>query len=198
MLGTRPGGGIAAAWAALNVIGMDGYMKLAAKTMRATERLRKAIDEIDGIHILGNPDMSLLAIGSEEINIYALGDELNIKGWHFDRQQAPASLHLTVSQVHEDIVDEFLADLAEAVVKVRRFSMIKLATNIQVTAFKGLKTVLPAGMFKTLQDKYSSGGPTNGRSAAMYGMMGALSGSGDLIDVVKNVLHGLYTLEPGK
>ncbi len=198
MLGTRPGGAIAAAWAALNVIGMDGYMKLAGRTMRATDRLKKAIDEIDGIHLLGNPDISLLAIGSDEINIYALGDELNIKGWTFDRQQAPASLHLTVSQVHEDVVEEFLKDLIEAVEKVKRFSMIKLGTNVQVAAFKGLKAILPSGMFKKIQNKYSSGGPAHGRSAAMYGMMGVLSGSGDLKDIVKNVLHGLYTLEPGK
>lgn len=198
MLGTRPGGAIAAAWAALNVIGLDGYMKLAGKAMRATDRLKKAIAEIDGIYVLGNPDISLFAIGSDELNIYALGDELNIKGWSFDRQQAPASLHFTVSQVHEDVVDEFLEDLVAAVEKVRKFSMIKLATNAQVAAFKGLKAILPSGMFKKLQDKYSSGGPTHGRSAAMYGMMGVLSGSGDLKDIIKNVLHGLYTLEPEK
>jgi len=198
MLGTRPGGAIAAAWAAMNVIGMDGYMELAGKAMRATDRIKAAIQEMDGIHLIGDPDMSLLAIGSEELNIYVLGDELNIMGWHFDRQQAPASLHFTVSQVHEDVVDEFLADLAAAIDKVKKFSLNKVSTGVQVAAFKGLKAVLPHGVFKKLQDAYSGGGVSHGRSAAMYGMMGALSGSGDLPDLVRNVLHGFYTLETGK
>ncbi len=195
MLGTRPGGAIAAAWAAMNTIGMEGYMRLAKRTMDATDRLRAGIEATEGIHILGNPDMSILAFGSEELDIYALGDELNLLGWHFDRQQGPPSLHLTVSQVHYDIVDDFLADLAVAVEKVRKFSVHKLATKAQVTAFKGLQVLMPHGLFKKLQEAYSGGGVSHGRSAAMYGMMGALKGSGDLKDLVKNVLHGFYTLE---
>jgi len=195
MLGTRPGGAIAAAWAAMNTIGMEGYMRLAKRTMDATDRLRAGIEATEGIHILGNPDMSILAFGSEELDIYALGDELNLLGWHFDRQQGPPSLHLTVSQVHYDVVDDFLADLAVAVEKVRKFSVHKLATKAQVTAFKGLQVLMPHGLFKKLQEAYSGGGVSHGRSAAMYGMMGALKGSGDLKDLVKNVLHGFYTLE---
>lgn len=195
MLGTRPGGAIAAAWAAMNTIGMDGYMKLARRTMVATDRIRAGIESIDGLHILGSPDMSILAFSSEEFNIYALGDELNLMGWHFDRQQGPASLHLTMSQVHYDVVDEFLADLAIAVEKVRKFSIHKVTASVQVGAFKGLKAVMPHGLFKKLQEAYSGGGVTHGRTAAMYGMMGALKGSGDLKDLVKNVLHGFYTVE---
>lgn len=198
MLGTRPGGAIAAAWAAMNVIGMDGYMELAGKAMRATDRIRAAFEAMDGIHLIGDPDMSLLAIGSDEVDVYSLGDELNIMGWHFERQQAPASLHFTVSQVHEDIVDEFLADFATAVKKVKKFSFNKISTKAQIAAFKGLKAILPHGMFKKLQESFSGGGLSHGRSAAMYGMMGTLSGSGDLSDLIKNVLHGMYTLEPGK
>lgn len=197
MLGTRPGGAIAAAWAALNSIGMDGYMELAGKTMRATEVLKKGISEIPGLKIIGDPDMSLIAFGSDVFDIHVLGDELNMLGWHFDRQQFPDSLHLTVSQVHEEVAFDFLADLKQAVEKVTGFAWSKLATKVQVGAFKGVKAVMPSGLFKRLQEAYS-GSPKmghGGRSAAMYGMMGALSGSGDLSDLVKNVLHGFYSLE---
>jgi glutamate/tyrosine decarboxylase-like PLP-dependent enzyme len=196
MLGTRPGGAIAAAWAAMNVIGMDGYLEMADRTMKATVAIRAGIEAMEDLEIVGDPDMSLLAFSSEKMNIHAVGDELNIMGWHFDRQQFPASIHLTVSQVHSDRVEEFLADLEIAVEKVKKMSWNKVATGVQVTAFKGLKAVLPPGMFKKLQDTYSSGGSVGqGRSAAMYGMMSALSGTGDLKDLVKNALHGFYTLE---
>ena len=197
MLGTRPGGAIAAAWAALNSIGMDGYMELAGKSMRATEVLKKGIAAVEGLQIIGDPDMSLIAFGSNEFDIHVLGDELNIMGWHFDRQQFPDCLHLTVSQVHEGVAEEFLADLKTAVEKVTGFAWSKLATKAQIGAFKGVKAVMPSGLFKRLQEAYSGSSKMGhgGRSAAMYGMMGALSGSGDLPDLVKNVLHGFYSLE---
>ena len=83
-----------------------------------------------------------------------------------------------------------------AIAKVRKFSLNKVATGVQVAAFKGLKAMLPHGVFKKLQEVYSKGGgAVHGRTAAMYGMMGALAGSGDLKDIVKNVLHGFYSLE---
>ena len=196
MLGTRPGGAIAAAWAALNSIGMDGYMDLAGKTMRATEVLKAGIAEIAGLKIIGDPDMSLIAFGSDDFDIHVLGDELNLMGWHFDRQQFPDCLHLTVSQVHEGVAEEFLADLCKAVEKVTGFAWSKLAAKAQVGAFKGVRAVMPSGLFKRLQESYSGSSKMgNGRSAAMYGMMGALSGSGDLSDLVKNVLHGFYSLD---
>ena len=39
MLGTKPGGSIAAAWAAINTIGENGYLKLVQKTMDSTNLL---------------------------------------------------------------------------------------------------------------------------------------------------------------
>jgi sphinganine-1-phosphate aldolase len=199
MLGTRPGGAIAAAWAALNTIGMNGYMEMAKRTMVATEKIRAGIEAIPELHIIGDPDMSILAFGSEKLNIHVLGDELHLMGWHFDRQQMPDSLHLTISQIHFDVADAFLADLQKAVDKLVGFSWSKVATKAQVAAFRGVRAVMPHGLFKKLSEAYSSGPAKVGhsRSAAMYGMMGALSGSGDLVDMVRNALHGFYSLERG-
>ena len=197
MLGTRPGGGIAAAWAALNSIGMDGYLELAERSMRAAKEIQKGIEKVDGLYVVGKPDMSIIAFASNQMDIYAVGDELNILGWHFDRQQFPASLHLTVSQIHADVYVDFLRDLEIAVAKVRKLSWNKVSTGVQVAAVKSLQKMLPEGAFKKLQEAFggSSSHGGGGRSAAMYGMMGALSGTGSLDDMVRNVLDGFYTLE---
>lgn len=199
MLGTRPGGAIAAAWAALKSIGMNGYMEMARRTMKATEKVLAGIAAIPELKVIGDPDMSIVAFGSDQLNIHVLGDELHMMGWHFDRQQMPDSLHLTISQVHLDVADAFLADLQRAVDKLVGFSWSKLAAKAQVGAFKGMRAIMPHGLFKKLQDAASSGPAKVGhsRSAAMYGMMSALSGSGDLTDLVRNALHGFYTLERG-
>lgn len=195
MLGTRPGGAIAAAWAAFKSIGMSGYLEMARRTMDATERIKAGIAAIPGLRVIGDPDMSILAFAADGFNIHVLGDELHLMGWHFDRQQLPDSLHLTISQVHHDVADEFLRDLGLAVAKLTGFRWSKVAAKAQVGAFKGVKALMPPGMFKKLSEAFSGGAPkAHSRSAAMYGMMGALNGSGDLLDMVRNALDGFYTL----
>ena len=115
MRGTRAGGAIAAAWAALKSLGIDGYMKLAKTVMDATKMLIKGIEEIPQLYILGKPVMSVFSFSSEEINIFQLGDALDNKGWHLDRIQFPSALHMMVNPHHANIIDIFLRDLKEAV-----------------------------------------------------------------------------------
>ena len=78
MLGTRPGGGIAAAWAALNSIGMDGYLELAERSMRAAKEIQKGIEKVDGLYVVGKPDMSIIAFASNQMDIYAVGDAADL------------------------------------------------------------------------------------------------------------------------
>ena len=122
MLGTRPGGAIAAAWAALNAIGQDGYQEMSRTIMETTTRLMKGIEAIDGLAILGCPAMSVFAYASRDKNldIYAVGDQLEERGWLIDRIQHPAGLHCMVTPRHAGVVDNYLNDLRDAVDIVRR------------------------------------------------------------------------------
>lgn len=115
MAGTRPGGGIAAAWAVIHYLGIDGYLQLAKQVMTTTKALITGIQDIEGIHLLGNPEMSVFAIGSERLNIFALADVMEGYGWHMDRQQLPDSLHFMVTPAHHGVVETFLSDLQRAV-----------------------------------------------------------------------------------
>ena len=110
-LGTKPAPPIAAAWAVMQYLGEEGYLRLARDTMAATNKLLDGIAAIDGIHVWGEPDMTVVAIGSETHDIFAIGDRLTERGWHFDRQDDPPALHLMASPRHLLVVDEFLADL---------------------------------------------------------------------------------------
>ncbi|MBX3185539.1 MAG: aspartate aminotransferase family protein [Labilithrix sp.] len=113
ILGTRPGGAIAAAWAVMTYLGEDGYLDLARRAMDATAKLAKGIAEVPGLRLLGKPVMSLIAFSADEGDLYVIGDRMQARGWRMDRQQAPASLHLTVSPGHDAVADVFLADLRE-------------------------------------------------------------------------------------
>ena len=111
--GTRPGAPIAAAWATISHLGMDGYLRLAAQVRDATAAFRSGIEAIDGLVITGDPVMGVMEIASEVHDLAAVNDVMEDRGWHLDRQQG--GLHLMLSPGHLAVVDEFLADLAEAV-----------------------------------------------------------------------------------
>ncbi len=194
MMGTRAGSCIAGAWAALKGIGREGYLEMAEATMKATRAIQSGIETIDGLEIVGKPDMSLIAFTSNKLDIYALADELNKRGWHFERQQLPPTLHLTVNYIHRNITDEFINDLREAVEVVRHKKMAHLSSKVQAATVKGLSKILPAGTIAKLQ-KGSGDSIENENKAAMYGMMGALSGTQDLEEIVLDFLDNIYSVK---
>ncbi|MFX1489860.1 MAG: aminotransferase class V-fold PLP-dependent enzyme, partial [Promethearchaeota archaeon] len=115
MRGTRPGGAIAAAWAAMRHLGMDGYLKLAKIVMDASRKLIDGINQISELYIIGKPIMSVFSFTSSTVDIYQLGDRLDKKGWHLDRIQFPNALHMMVNPHHAEIVETFLKDLRETI-----------------------------------------------------------------------------------
>ena len=115
--GTRPGGTIAAAWATLKSMGREGYLANAKIVMETTRRFIEGITAIPGLEVLGNPPASVFAYTTTnpDLNCYAIADFMADKGWHIDRQQKPASIHLMINPGHAQIVDEYLSDLKAAV-----------------------------------------------------------------------------------
>jgi hypothetical protein len=200
MAGTRPAGSIAAAWAILNHLGEEGYLTITDTVMQTVTKLREGIDAIDGVHILGDPSMSILAIASDRLNVYEIGDELTQRGWHMDRQQYPPSLHLTVTHTHAQIADQFLDDLEQSVAQVKRFSLGKLSNTLQVGVVKAAAKLLPEDLMSELTARASSltgleGANVPARSAAMYGMMASLPNRGDVDELVLDVLDQLTQVE---
>jgi sphinganine-1-phosphate aldolase len=114
LAGSRPGGAIAAAWAVLNYLGVEGYTRFGRVVMETTTALIEGINEIPQLKILGRPDMSVFAFTSDSLDIDGVADAMDEAGWHPDRQQLPPSLHCMVTPAHEKIVDPFLSDLRRA------------------------------------------------------------------------------------
>jgi glutamate/tyrosine decarboxylase-like PLP-dependent enzyme len=111
--GTRPAAPIAAAWSTIRHLGAEGYLRLAAQVREATVRYRAGIEAIDGLRITGDPVMGVMEIASDAHDLAAVGDVMDERGWHLDRQQG--GLHLMLSPGHLAVADRFLADLADAV-----------------------------------------------------------------------------------
>jgi glutamate/tyrosine decarboxylase-like PLP-dependent enzyme len=114
LAGGRPGGVLAAAWAVMNHLGEEGFLRLARDARTAAEKLMAGIEATPPLYVLGRPDATVFAFGGHGVNIYELSARLKERGWHAEAQHLPASLHMTVSPVHHGIVDDFLKDLKHA------------------------------------------------------------------------------------
>ena len=114
---TKSGGPLAAAWAVMNFIGDDGYLELSRGLKDAAEKLVKGIESINGLRILGKPEMTLLAVASDEINLFRMADKMGEKGWYIQPQlsfgDAPQNIHLSISPSNVKWIDEFLVDLRD-------------------------------------------------------------------------------------
>jgi glutamate/tyrosine decarboxylase-like PLP-dependent enzyme len=120
MAGTRPGGAIAAAWAILKYLGEEGYLRLARVVLDTARALREGIASTPGLKLLGEPKLSVFAFASDTLDIYALGDAMEARGWKLDRQMMPPALHMMVTPAHAAVVEPFLADLRACAASLAR------------------------------------------------------------------------------
>lgn len=121
MLGTRGGGSIAAAWAAMQSLGESGYLEHTRKALEAREILRRGIEAVPELCVLGQPDATIISWGAKDprTNIYAIADRIEARGWMLDRQQMPPSVHHTLTSNHLPIAESLVGDLAAAAAEVR-------------------------------------------------------------------------------
>ncbi len=122
--GTRSGLPMAAAWAVMQHLGVEGYLELTRQTLENADRMREGIAAIEGVRVLGDGGYHLIAMAADPavepaIDIFALGDALLRRGWFHDRQGPPDTLHSTVSNSNTGVIEEYLADLAVCVEEVR-------------------------------------------------------------------------------
>ncbi|KAG6781395.1 hypothetical protein POTOM_014295 [Populus tomentosa] len=117
--GSRPGGLIAGAWAALMALGLEGYLENTKAIMEVSKRIQKGIKEIPELFIIGRPDMTIVAFGSNDLDIFEVNDIMSSKGWHLNALQRPNSIHICITLQHAPVFEDFLRDLKESVQTVK-------------------------------------------------------------------------------
>jgi sphinganine-1-phosphate aldolase len=132
--GTRSGLPMAAAWAVMSHLGLNGYCDLTRRALDTADRFREGVAAIDGIRVLGDGRFHLIAMASDpasdrRIDVFALGDALAKRGWFHDRQSPPDSLHSTVSVGNTPVIEQYLSDLAACVAEVLGTSTDDRSTN---------------------------------------------------------------------
>jgi len=120
--GTRPGGAIAAAWAVLHYLGVEGYCEKAKIVTDTREKLEAAIETIEGLHVLGNPQLGVIAFGSDDFDTNQLWAKLFERGWFLSVTAEPKGIHMMLTPAHAQSMDQLIQDLRETVPEVRAAS----------------------------------------------------------------------------
>lgn len=130
ILGSKSAGPLAAAWAIIRALGVDGFQKLADSTRRSTEAIVTAIGRIEGLRVVGDPTGPLLAVAADpkagvdgQVDPHHWADAVRGLGFVLQLQPAsdpiPPTTHLTITPVTERVLPELLDALAHGADLVR-------------------------------------------------------------------------------
>ena len=119
LVGTRPGGAVAGAWATLLGMGEQGYVSTARQIMELAREYRRGIEAI-GLAVVGDPDLSILCFTSNEFDMLRVSEVMAARGWLPGLVREPRSMHLMLSMLHAPAREDYLRDLRDAVAQVRQ------------------------------------------------------------------------------
>jgi glutamate/tyrosine decarboxylase-like PLP-dependent enzyme len=129
--GTRPGGAVAAAWAAMNHLGDEGYLRCARLIMEAKAIMTAGIAAIPGLDILAPSDLGIFVWRSVDpaLDIGKVAAALDAEGWLVGRQQEPDGIHLHLNPIHRRVAGEYVEAVARAVAATRGGHNSRIGAN---------------------------------------------------------------------
>ena len=195
--GSRSGGPAAAAWATLMNLGNEGYLSMAKNVMETSRRIQAGIKSIEGLTVISNPDLGLIAFTSDNRDIFEVGDKLSDQNWFLDRIQFPNALHLTLAEQPKDQVENFISALRLAVSQSRELKSGSASSRFVVSFVKGLSRMLPEIWLRKLSHAASrlmgrEDDSKHTMGAAVYGITSAIENRGNVHELVLDVLDNMY------
>ncbi|VDK81627.1 unnamed protein product [Litomosoides sigmodontis] len=142
--GSRSGLAVSLAWATLLSFGRSGYVQRTKEIIQCARRISSAIkNDINGLRLLGSPDVSVVAFTSDVFNIYALVDGMSALGWNLNSIQSPAGAHIcvTYNTVLADSWKEFIDDLRKVALALMSDPDKEKRSNM--AAIYGLAATIP-------------------------------------------------------
>ncbi|XP_020612836.1 sphingosine-1-phosphate lyase 1-like [Orbicella faveolata] len=140
--GSRPGAVIASTWAAMMYFGESGYVESTRKIIQTRMKIEAGLRKIKGIYVLGKPEVSVVAFGSKDFDIYRLADALTKRHWHLNSLQFPSSIHICVTYLNTQVgvADHFVKDVRECTAEILKDSSVKTSG---MAAIYGMSQSIP-------------------------------------------------------
>lgn len=113
----------------------DRYLHVAGATLRATERLRAAINDAEGLHLAAEPEAHIVvARAGADCDVFTVAEQLAARGWHGvaqpSRGDLPATLRLSVDESVRDRVEDCAAAVLGAARAARALGPVRLPTRV--------------------------------------------------------------------
>jgi glutamate/tyrosine decarboxylase-like PLP-dependent enzyme len=101
-------------------IGQDGYLSAVRRILETGAKMRKGIQEIPDLYVLGDP-LWVIAFGSRTLDIYKVLDYMSRKTWSLNGLHKPPCLHICITLRHTQpgVAERFVEDLKSAVEYVK-------------------------------------------------------------------------------
>jgi sphinganine-1-phosphate aldolase len=132
---SKSGGPMAAAWAVMNTLGDDGYMRFAKRIFDATKIILDGIRTTPGLRLLGEPDLNLVAFTSDDFSCFHIIDEMKARGWYvqpqFGYHGSEPNVHLSIGQNVFERAGEFAEALRQATEASRPKGFSQLAAKVK-------------------------------------------------------------------
>lgn len=132
---SKTGGPMAAAWAVLNTLGDDGYMRFAKRIHDATHIIVEGIRKNPHLRLLGEPDLNLVAFTADEFSCFHIIDEMKARGWYvqpqFGYHGSEPNVHLSIGQNVFEMAHEFAAALDDAAEAARPKGFSQIAAKVK-------------------------------------------------------------------
>ena len=120
LMGSRSAGGLASAWAMIQILGQSGYRGIVSEILTARDQLVRGINQLRGLSVLGSPDAYLVAFRASKIDIMALSEGMLARGWVTGHLTRPRAIHLFLDRHNATAIPEYLSDLGETLSEVER------------------------------------------------------------------------------
>lgn len=150
--GSRSGALSAGAWATMLTLGEKGYLECTKKILDETKKIKEAVNNIEGLDVLGDPKAMIVAFSSNKFNIYTFNDLLHKKGWILNALQFPASIHMCVTYKSAPYIDQFIKDLQECAIIMLKQDNSSAKTGS--APIYGMASALPPGPIASVLESY--------------------------------------------
>ena len=116
MQGSRNGVGMAIAWATMVSTGEDGYRKMARDVHGVHSKMKKAVNDVDGIELVCDSDLCIVPITSATLDVKSVAAAMGKRGWSLFASADPlphGSIEVCVGTQHVQLIDQVRALHAE-------------------------------------------------------------------------------------
>ena len=129
LAGSRASGPVASAWAVMRYLGLEGYRERVRGIIEAKNAFTETIEATGELQVVGEPQGGNISVISNHLDMFAVADMMESRGWRLGRLQRPPGLIILLNFRHAEIADEFGTDLMQVIEDIHAGRAVRSSTD---------------------------------------------------------------------